>query len=100
MEDRETVFGATTFGGTVKGLLLDDKEVPTMPRDVKAVERDNRMEEIRKFLADGERGESWGGMMGRQVAKMVTKYFVQYGALWRKRMVERFQKVVQGVGWR
>ena len=41
VEDRETVFGATTFGGTVKGLLLDDEEVPKMPRDGKAVERDN-----------------------------------------------------------
>ena len=70
VEDRETIFGATTFGGMVKRLLLDDEEVPTMPRDVKAVERDNRMEEIRKFLADGERGESWGGMTGRQVAKI------------------------------
>ena len=56
--------------------------------------------EIRKFLADGERGESWGGMTGRQVAKMVTKYFVRDGALWRKRMAGRFQKVVQGVGRR
>ena len=85
VDDSETVFGATALGQSVLGLTGEAESLEPIPRAPEAEARDVRMDKILRYLMDGTRGETWEKMNGRQIAKMVGKYFERNGNLWQKR---------------
>ena len=94
MDDSEMWFGATAFGGLVfSGEVVEETTIPHTAQ-VEACNR--RVEEILQYLTSGVQGETWGKMTGRQITKMVGKYFEHDGELWRKGLGGRYQKVLQG----
>ena len=94
LDDSETRFGATAFGGLVfSGEVVEEIAILCT---VQAEACDRRVEEILRYLTEGVRGETWGKMTGRQITKMVGKYFERVGELWRKWIGGRYQKVLRG----
>ena len=94
LDDSETRFGATAFGGSV--FSSEVVEEIAILRTAQAEARDRRVEEILRYLTEGVRGETWGKMTGRQITKMVGKYFERDGELRWKRIGGRYQKVLRG----
>lgn len=74
-------------------MAFEEQKEVEIPRSESAKERDRRVGEIKEYLETMERPAAWTTMTARQVAKMVGKYVIYEGSLWRKRREKPFQKV-------